>query len=260
MTEHVKFASGSIGPANASVVAQKPSTFSFLSRCFTNQIRQLSFRPLWRITAVVGLLFLTYVVWLHGQMSHTFRLREAQRTILADAGITVIGTVSPFWKFGALEVWPSSDLQSSITGLKATGTDFATPQGKLAIECISKMGRLQKLSLLNCSHSDQLLSIATKTPIDYLIVKGEFGDHDLEYLMEMRDLRAVRLYNTHATDLGVRSFHSKRSSLRIEVFGDTGGSEALVQLGPLANEVICEPSLDELQLWYPPRSKCTVTR
>ncbi|MEQ1829964.1 MAG: hypothetical protein ABL921_28640 [Pirellula sp.] len=211
-----------------------------------------------RIAAVGGLLLLVYVVWLHWQMSYAFRSREAQRTILAEAGINVTGSVSPFWKFGALEVWPSSDLDSSITRLRAIGTDFGTPQGKQAIECISRMGRLQKLSLLNCNQSDQLLSIATKNPIDYLVVDGEFSDQDLESLLGMRDLRAVRLYNTHATEQGVREFHSKRPSVRIEVFGSQGLSMEPLQLGPLANEVICEPSIDNLQLWYPPRSECLV--
>ncbi len=100
-----------------------------------------------------------------------------------------------------------------------------------------------------------MLSTATKTPIDYLIVDGEFGDQDLESLLGMRDLRAVRLYNTHATEQGVRAFHSKRPSLRIEVIGGQGLSKDPLLLGPLANEVICEPSIDKLQLWEPPR--CT---
>ena len=258
MTENVKFASASIESTKATEMARKSSPISFVMERFGSLSSRLTFGPVWLVAAVGGLVFLAYVVWLHWQMSFAFQSREAQRTVLADAGISVTGSVSPFWKFGALEVWPSSDLDSSITRLKANGTDFSTPQGKQAIECISRMGRLQELSLLNCSQSEELLSIATKNPIDYLIVDGEFRDQDLGNLMGMLDLRAVRLYNTHVTEQGVRAFHSKRPSVRIEVFGSKGSSTNSLLLGPMANEVICEPSNDKLQLWYPPCSKCLV--
>jgi hypothetical protein len=177
MTKHMKFASASVESANASQIAQKSRRFSFLKVWLANRYRHLqTFGRVWRIAAGGGLLFVAYVVWLHWQMSYAFRSREAQRTTLADAGITVTGSVSPFWKIGALDVWPSNDLDSFIAQLKAVGTDFGTPQGKQAIECISRMGRLQQVSLLNCVQVDRLLSTAIDNPIDYLIVDGAFSD------------------------------------------------------------------------------------
>jgi hypothetical protein len=263
MTTHTKLAAASTESASACETIAESSRFSFLKGWLPNQFRHVqSFCRVWHIAAIGGLLFVTYVVWLHWQMSYAFRSREAQRTLLTDAGFTVTGSVSPFWKIGALEVWPSNGLESSITRLKAVGTDFDTPKGRLSIDCIRKMGHLQKLSLSDCVQVDRLLSSTVDCPIDYLIVDGAFRDQDLELLLKMRDLKAVRLYSTHVTEHGVKAFHLKHPSLRIEVFsqthkGDSASRDTLI-LGPNANEVICQNSIDKLQLWYPPQSSCAI--